>query len=253
MNRAVRTCCWASQTHVISSGYDRTALYTDLEVLKPVYTFKHEGAVSALRIHPTDPNMFFTGDSAKHVFAWDLQTNKSVNSYAGAGGQILDLELLNDGKEIVASSDIVRKNVASQMMLVWEVSSTIVRSNQVYTEPYTCPCLHAHPWDKTFMAQSNGNYVIIFSSDRPYKLNKHKRFEGHSVEGNPLQFHLSPDGSLVCSASACGRLFFYDYSSSKLLRTVAVSSAPTVATSWHPSLHSTVACSSWDGMVYILQ
>lgn len=90
---AVRTCQWVSPTHIISGGYDRTALYTDMEVLKSVQTFKHEGFVSALRVNPTDRNSFFTGDSAKHVLAWDLRTNKCTNSYLGAGGQILDQKL----------------------------------------------------------------------------------------------------------------------------------------------------------------
>ena len=250
---AVRDCQWVSSTHIVSGGYDQVAIYTDMHTQTPVHTFTHNAVVSALTRHPTDPNIFFTGSSAKRVQSWDLRTHKSVNTYIGAGGQILDLELLNNGREIVASSDIVRKNAASQMMLVWETSSTIVRSNQIYTEPFTCPSLHAHPWDRTFLAQSNGDYVVIFSTDKPYKLNKYKRFEGHSVKGNPLQFSISPDGSIVCSGSACGSLFFYNYSSAKLIKRIEVSSAPTVAVSWHPMLQSTVACSSWDGTVYIVQ
>lgn len=250
---AVRACQWMSSTHIVSGGYDQVAIYTDMHTQTPVHSFTHDAVVSALALNPTDPNIFFTGSSAKRVQSWDLRTHKSVNTYTGAGGQILDLELLNNGKEIVASSDIVRKNAASQMMLVWETSSTIVRSNQIYTEPFTCPSLHAHPWDRTFLAQSNGDYVVIFSTDKPYKLNKYKRFEGHSVHGNSLQFSISPDGSLVCSGSACGSLFFYNYSSAKLIKRIKVSSAPTVAVSWHPMLPSTVACSSWDGTTYIIQ
>ena len=250
---AVRACQWISSTHIVSGGYDQVALYTDMQTQTAVQSFTHDAVVSALALHPTDTNIFFTGTSAKRVQSWDLRTHKIVNTYTGAGGQILDLELLNNGKEIVASSDIVRKNAASQMMLVWETSSTIVRSNQIYTEPFTCPSLHAHPWDRTFLAQSNGDYVVIFSTDKPYKLNKYKRFEGHSVHGNPLQFSISPGGSLVCSGSACGSIFFYNYSSAKLVKRIKVSSAPTVAVSWHPMLPSTVACSSWDGTMYILQ
>ena len=250
---AVRTCRWVSGTHLISGGYDEIAMHTDMVTRSSVHTYKHDAVVSALALHPTDPNIFFTGDSAKHVRSWDTRTSKCLNTYRGAGGMILDLELLNNGQEIVASSDIVRKNAASQMMLIWETSSTIVRSNQIYTEPYSCQSLHAHPWDKTFLAQSNGDYVVIFSTSKPYRLNRYKRFEGHSVRGNPLQFSISPDGMLVCSASACGSVFFYNYSTASLVKKVGVSSEPTIAVSCHPTLPSTLACSSWDGAVHILQ
>jgi len=32
-----------------------------------------------------------------------------------------------------------------------------------------------------FVAQTNGNYVALFSSQRPYRINKKKRYEGHKV------------------------------------------------------------------------
>ena len=82
---AVRDCQWVSSTHIVSGGYDQVAIYTDMHTQTPVHTFTHNAVVSALTRHPTDPNIFFTGSSAKRVQSWDLRTHKSVNTYIGAG------------------------------------------------------------------------------------------------------------------------------------------------------------------------
>ena len=48
-------------------------------------------------------------------------------------------------------------------------------------EAFTCTCLRVHPSEMHFIAQSSGDYMAIFSTKRPYKLNKLKRYEGHKV------------------------------------------------------------------------
>lgn len=48
-------------------------------------------------------------------------------------------------------------------------------------ERYTCPSLSAHPLDDSFIAQTNGGYIALFSSQRPYRMNKRRRYEGHKV------------------------------------------------------------------------
>ena len=250
---AVPTAQWISNSHVLSGGYDKYAYQTDFMVMKQITKFSHEGLVTTIKAHPTDKNLFVSGDSCKNIETWDLRTGKSVNKYLGAGGQILDVEFLNDGIELVASSDMVRKNAASKLLIVWETSSTIVRSTQIYNEPYTCPCIRSHTSDNVFMAQSNADYIVIFSSHKPYRMNKHKRFEGHIVNGYNTQLDISPDGTFVASASANGLLYIFSYRSSRLIKTQSIGVSPTLAVKWHPHLSSTIACSSWNGIVTICE
>lgn len=54
-----------------------------------------------------------------------------------------------------------------------------------HQERYTCPSLALHPLDDCFVAQTNGDYVAVFSSQRPYRMNKRRRYEGHKVGGDP--------------------------------------------------------------------
>ena len=50
-----------------------------------------------------------------------------------------------------------------------------------FQEAFTCTCLKVHPYESHFVAQSNGDYIALFSTRKPYKLNKFKRYEGHKV------------------------------------------------------------------------
>lgn len=48
-------------------------------------------------------------------------------------------------------------------------------------ERYVCSRLKQHPTEDRFLAQTHGNYIAVFSINRPYKLDKYRRFEGHKV------------------------------------------------------------------------
>lgn len=71
--------------------------------------------------------------------------------------------------------DIRRALSASKIKL------TIFNIFFVIQEAFTCTSLKVHPHEAHFVAQSNGNYIALFSTRRPYKLNKFKRYEGHKV------------------------------------------------------------------------
>ena len=249
---AVRNGQWASRSTVVTGGFDRLALLSDVENGKVISSFKHEGFVSVVKVHPVNRNLIFTGDFGSNLQSWDLRSGQKVNQYMGAGGKILDIAFLRSGDELVASSDIVRRNSCSQALAVWNISSCIVISNQVYLEPYTCPCLQVHPYRQEFYAQSNGNYIVIFSATKPYKCNKYKRFEGHRVEGNSVQFDVSPDGTLLCSASANGQVLVYDAHSATTVCTVSVSDSPCLSVAWHRFNGSTIAVSDWKANISIL-
>lgn len=53
-----------------------------------------------------------------------------------------------------------------------------------HQERYTCPSLALHPLEESFVAQTNGNYMAVFSSQQPYRMNKRRRYEGHKVSNN---------------------------------------------------------------------
>ena len=247
--QAVSTAKWLSTATGISGGYDNTVVMTDYIAMRQSSRRVHSGHVTALRPHPSDQNLFVSGDAHANVCLWDIRTEKPVSKYLGAGGRVLDLEFINGGKELVGSADIVRKNAGSKMLLVWETSSAIVKSRQIYNEPFTCPCLRTI--GSSFLAQSNAGYIVIFNTNAPFRLSKYKRFEGHMIEGYRTQFDVSPDHTHLCSASADGKLYYYQYRSTRLIKSIYIGPSPTIAVAWHPFISSRVACSSWDGTITV--
>lgn len=244
---------WVTCNTIVTGGFNRLVCLSDVEKCQVVSSFSHRDFVSVVYLHPEDKNLLFTGDFSGNIQSWDLRTGKAIKQYIGAGGKILDMTFLHSGHEFVAASDIVHKNASSQALRVWDVDSTVVVSNQVYTEPYTCPCLLTHPHKHEFYAQSNANYIVVFSGRKPYKCNKYKRYEQHRVEGNKVQFDVSPDGALLCSASANGQVVVYDCETSSVLKTLCVSNSSCIAVAWNQHSHSTIAVSDWNSHISILK
>lgn len=252
-SEGVRDVEWVTNETTLSGGYDRSAVYTDIGCRKEIVSLKHSSYVSLVKPHPSDKNLVLTGDFDGILQMWDLRSSKSVKNYKGAGGKILDAIFLPGVETFVASSDIVRKNSFSQAINVWDIASGVTLAHQLYFEPFTCPSLRLHPSREEFMAQSNGNYIVLFSARKPFKMNKRKRFQGHFVSGFDVGFDVSSDGNLVCSGSSEGKVCFYDYFSSKLLRSQALSSCSCVSVTWSKQFPCKLAVSDWDGKVYVLQ
>jgi len=251
LDAALQVSKWVSGHTAVCGGYSDHAVHVDINTLQNVSTIKQDSFVTALKVHPTDRNNVIVGTYKSQVQTWDLRSGRIVNTYKGADGQILDLEFLPNKLEMIASADVVKKNSSNETIVVWDYRSAVVRSNQVYQEPYTCPSLCAHPYEHVFVAQSNANYVVIFSARRPYKLNKFKRYEGHKVMGYRISVDISPCGSLLCSGDANGQLYFYNYNSSKMLSVLqAYNGSACIDCKFNHGLSSIATC-SWDGQVTI--
>ncbi len=250
---AVRDVEWISDETAMTAGYDNTAVCMDVGYGREKVRLKHEAYVTVVNLHPSDKNTVLTGDFSGKLQFWDLRSGKAEKQFKGAGGKILDAVFLPRQGYLVASSDIVRRNAFSKAMNVWDLASTVTLTHQLYFEPFTCPCLRVHPRRDEFLAQSNGNYVVLFSSQKPFKLNKHKRFQGHSVSGFDVGFDVSPDGGVLCSASSEGKVHFYDYASARTIRKYFITDSACLSVAWNQNASCRVAVSDWNGGIHILE
>lgn len=125
--------------------------------------------------------------------------------------------------------------------------------NQVYGEAYTCPCIRLHPIDPCFVAQSNGNYIAIFSSSAPFRLDKYRRYEGHGVSGFPIKCNFSLDGQTLATGSNEGSIYFYNYKTAQLVRKIKAYPSACIDVAFHPTMSNVVASCSWSGDVSVVE
>ncbi|XP_071957685.1 WD repeat-containing protein 25-like isoform X2 [Antedon mediterranea] len=164
---------------ILSGGFDKSVKVHDLQTGKCLESFQTSSSITCLQYHPTEPTLFLAGTYGSTIYCFDTTSGKVVNEYKGNFGEILDTAFLSNGSEFASSSSIVGRDTANRTLMVWDFRAAAVVSNQLYHEKYTCPSLKVHPTENVFLAQSNANYIAIFSSKRPYKLNKFKRYESH--------------------------------------------------------------------------
>ncbi|XP_078352149.1 WD repeat-containing protein 25-like [Oculina patagonica] len=249
---AVKDSRWSlCGSQVLSCGYDKTARLFNLETGQEMKAFPHKNYVTCVQFHPTEPALFLAGTFKSAILCWDTRTGNVATTYSAFFGQVQDIAFLPGGEEFISAAEVVRRNSTDKGIMVWDFRSTALLSNQIYQEAFTCTCLKVHPTESHFVAQSNGDYIALFSTRKPYKLNKFKRYEGHKVSGYHIGCDFSPDGRIVSSGSADGKIFFYDHFTSRVIRTLDAHSAPCMDVAYHPTLPSCVASCGWDGKVKV--
>ncbi|KAJ4846373.1 hypothetical protein Tsubulata_027759 [Turnera subulata] len=268
-NAAVKDVKWSPRGgSLVSCGYDCCSRLVDVEKGQEIRRFEEDQVVGAIKFHPHNHNMFLSGGSKGRIRLWDVRVGKVVHDYIRNLGQVLDVEFSTNGKQFVSSSDVSGGNVSENSIVVWDVSRQIPLSNQlafplvatvnmkheiVYVEAYTCPCIRRHPVDPCFVAQSNGNYIAIFSSISPFKLDKYKRFESHAVSGFPIKCNFSMDGEKLASGSSDGSIYYYSYRSSQLVRKIKAYDHACIDVEFHPVFPDVIASCSWNGDVSVFE
>ncbi|XP_051244435.1 WD repeat-containing protein 25 isoform X1 [Dicentrarchus labrax] len=249
---AVRDACWTPcGRHLLTGSFDNSAVITDVETGQQVVKLNNQFKVMCVVLHPSNPDVFLCGGYSSVVKAWDSRSCKVVNMYKAGIQQTLDILFLRGGVDFITSTDCVSRDSADRTLVAWDYQTTAKVSNQIYHERYTCPSLALHPLEESFVAQTNGNYMAVFSSQQPYRMNKRRRYEGHKVEGYAVQCEFSLDGTILASGSSTGSAHFYDCHNARSLHTLQAHSQPCLCVSQHPVLPATAATCDWAGEIKV--
>ncbi|KAK2825966.1 hypothetical protein Q5P01_020180 [Channa striata] len=249
---AVRDACWTPcGRHLLTGSFDNTAAITDVETGQQIVKLGNQFKVMCAVLHPSNPDVFLCGGYSSVVQAWDSRSSKMVNVYKAGIQQTLDILFLRGGVDFITSTDCVSRDSADRTLIAWDYKTTAKVSNQIYHERYTCPSLALHPLEESFVAQTNGNYMAVFSSQQPYRMNKRRRYEGHKVEGYAVQCEFSLDGTVLASGSSTGFAHFYDYHNARMLHKLHAHSQPCLCVSQHPVLPATAATCDWAGEIKV--
>jgi len=249
---AVKDIAWNwDSSNLISGGFDKTVQQIDVSTGTCIHKFRHEEFITAVKFHPQEKDLFVAGADKHGVVSWDTRTKRMVTHYRGKFGTVQDMEFIN-GTDLATCSDVTQRNSLDKAILVFDFKTGAEMSNQIYQEGYSCTCIKKHPYKPIFFAQSNGGYIALFSSKRPYLLDKNKRFEGaHQVSGFHIGIDVSLDGNMVASGSANGHISFYQSESTAVIKSLKAHKQAAIDVKYHPLLSSTVASCSWDGEIKI--
>ena len=78
------------------------------------------------------------------------------------------------------------------------------------------PAVTKSPNDKWLLCQNLDNQITTYTAQDRFKLNRKKCFKGHVIAGYACQPGVSPDGNYVMSGDCDGRLWFWDWKSTKV-------------------------------------
>uniref|UniRef100_A0A2I3H7M7 WD repeat domain 25 n=1 Tax=Nomascus leucogenys TaxID=61853 RepID=A0A2I3H7M7_NOMLE len=184
---AVRAARWAPcGRRILSGGFDFALHLTDLETGTQLFSGRSDFRITTLKFHPKDHNIFLCGGFSSEMKAWDIRTGKVMRSYKATIQQTLDILFLRDGSEFLSSTDASTRDSADRTIIAWDFRTSAKISNQIFHERFTCPSLALHPREPVFLAQTNGNYLALFSTVWPYRMSRRRRYEGHKTTYHPV-------------------------------------------------------------------
>ena len=73
--------------------------------------------------------------------------------------------------------------------------------------------------------------------------------QGHMVAGYACRPSMSPDGRYVLSGDGEGKVWFWDWKTTKAFRSIKAHDAVCIDAMWHPLETSKVATAGWDGLI----
>eukprot|EP01101_Sappina_pedata_P011802 TRINITY_DN7992_c0_g1_i1.p1 TRINITY_DN7992_c0_g1~~TRINITY_DN7992_c0_g1_i1.p1 ORF type:complete len:581 (+),score=197.62 TRINITY_DN7992_c0_g1_i1:204-1745(+) len=243
-SKAVRDICFSNDgRRFLSSGYDRFTRLWDTETGECIGTYSNGKLPYCVKMYPVDQNDFLVGCSDKKIIQWDIRSGNITQEYDQHLGAVNTVTFLDDNRRFVSSSD-------DKSLRVWEYGIPVVIKYISEPHMHSMPAVTLHPNGKYFLAQSLDNQILCYSARDRFKLNKKKRFAGHMIAGYACQISFSPDGKYVTSGDSEGRMWFWDWKSSKVFKTMKCHNAVSIGCEWHPIDASRVATCGWDGAIH---
>uniref|UniRef100_H2ZCY7 Uncharacterized protein n=1 Tax=Ciona savignyi TaxID=51511 RepID=H2ZCY7_CIOSA len=181
-----RCCDWSRTSRQLTTcSFDGTINIYDFQNFGKISdTLNVDTQPTAIHWWKGEDNKVLVGGDNSFLASYDLKSGKEIAKYKFKCGKILAVEFFTDGNFFVASSDEVNRQSAEHNLIVWDLRMGAKISTQIFHERYTCPCIRAHPSGANFLAQTTGNYIARFSTQKPYRLDKFVRYQNHTVRRN---------------------------------------------------------------------
>ena len=246
-SNTVRDICWSlDNTSFLSTSYDRVIRHWDTETGKVLCTFTCRRIPYCVRFNPNPEKQtsFIVGTANKRIIEYDTNSGKKERIYEEHLGAVNSICFLDDNKKFISTSD-------DKKIYLWEFGIPIVTKHISEPNLHAVPYTVLHPSNRHFLGQCLDNKLIVFEAKGGFRLNRRKKFVGHMNGGYACAVSVSPDGQFVTCGDANGKLWFWDWKTTKNYRTLQAHDSVVIGTDWHPIYPSTIATCSWDGLIKI--
>eukprot|EP00611_Tribonema_gayanum_P023120 TRINITY_DN4806_c0_g1_i1.p4 TRINITY_DN4806_c0_g1~~TRINITY_DN4806_c0_g1_i1.p4 ORF type:complete len:349 (-),score=118.10 TRINITY_DN4806_c0_g1_i1:76-1122(-) len=227
----------------LSAGYDRFVRLWDTETGQCVRTFTNRKMPYTVTFYPEDNNIFLAGCSDNKIVQWDVNTGEVVQEYNHHLAPVNTVLFVDDNQRFVSTSD-------DKKVLVWEYGIPVPIKYISEPHMHSMPAVALHPSGNYWVGQSLDNQILAWGARDKFRQNRKKIFKGHTNAGYACRMDFSPNGKYLASGDGEGRLFVWDWGSTKVYRKLAAhTDGPCIDVKWHPTEASWVATAGWDGII----
>ncbi|XP_023933476.1 pre-mRNA-processing factor 17 [Lingula anatina] len=231
-------------THFLSAGYDRYCKLWDTETGQCTSRFTSRKVPYCVKFNPDEDkqHLFVAGTSDKKIVCWDTRSGEIVQEYDRHLGAVNTITFVDQNRRFVTTSD-------DKSLRVWEWDIPVDFKYIADPSMHSMPAVTLSHNGKWLACQAMDNKVVIFNVLNRFKYMRKKVFKGHMVAGYACSVDFSPDMSYLISGDADGKLFVWDWKTTKLYSKFKAHDDVCIACLWHPHETSKVATAGWDGVI----
>ena len=195
--------------------------------------------------HPdavANPHVLLAGSSDKKILQWDVRTGDVVQEYNYHLGAVNTVTFFDEGRQFASTSD-------DKTIRVWEFGIPVQTRYIADPAMHAIPAAAASPSTPFVAMQSADNQILTYTTADKFKAVPKKTFKGHSSAGYACRPCFSTDGRYLASGDGSGKLYFWDWKSTRIARSLQAHDGVCIDVAWHPLETSKVASAGWDGCV----
>jgi len=226
----------------LTTSYDRYIKCWDTETGKCIGRFTNKKVPYMSRLYPGNDNEFLMACADKRIHQFDMRSGEIVQEYNEHLGPVNTISYVDENRRFVSTSD-------DKKMFVWEYGIPVVIKHISEPHMHSMPATALSPSNKWMLCQSLDNQILTFETTGRFRMNRKKRFAGHTIAGYACQPTFSNDGRYVASGDSTGNCWFWDWKTTRVFKKLKCHDSVCISVQWHPIEQSRVVTCGWDGTI----